>query len=99
MLLEKSREIALGAKAEIFGNAAYLVLVLAEAADRCFHAQRIDVDARADAGAIAKKMIEVRSGQAGHPGDVIEIDSFGRAVPDMPQRPSDAIIPRPAQLS
>ena len=98
VLLKKSREITLGAKAKILRNAADFVLVLAQPADRSFHPQRIDIDAGTDAGAIPKQMIEVRPGQAAAPGRFIEIDSFGRRFAHMPQRPADAIIAESARL-
>ena len=91
MLLEEPREIALGAEAEVLGDMADLVRMLAQPADRGFHAQRIDIDARADTGAMAKQMIEVRPGQAAIPGHVIEIDSFGRPFAHPPQRPADTV--------
>ena len=84
MLLEKSREIALGAEAEMFGNLTDLILLPAQPADRSLDAKGIGVDARADAGTAAEQMIEVRAGQAGKPGDVIEIDRLGRTLAHMP---------------
>jgi hypothetical protein len=63
VLLEESREIALGAKAEVFGNTSDFILVMAQAADRCLDTQRIDIDARAEAGAASEQMIEVRAGR------------------------------------
>ena len=97
-LLKKSREITLSAEAKIFGAAADFILVLAQPADRSFHPQRIDVNAGADAGAIAKQMIEVRPGQAAAPGRFIEIDSFGRRFAHPPQRQANAIIAGPRGL-
>jgi len=52
------------------------VPVLAQPADRSFHAQRIDVDAGTDTGATAKQMIEVRPGQAA--ATTISESSFSR---------------------
>lgn len=98
MLLEKPREIALSAKAKIFGNAADFILVLSQPADRGFHTKCIDVHARADPGAAAEEMIEVRTRQTGELSDVIQIDSFGCTLAHMPQRPADAIIPRSSRL-
>ena len=84
MLLEKSGEIALGAEAEMFGNLTDLILLLAQPADRRLDAKGIGVDPRADAGTAAEQVIEMRAGQAGKPGDVIEIDCLGRTLAHMP---------------
>ena len=83
MLLEKSREITLGAEAEVLGNVADFVVLLAQLADRGLHAKRVGVDARAKPRATAKQMIEVRPRQAGKAGDVVEIDRLGRALAHM----------------
>ena len=83
MLLEKSREITLGAEAEVLGNVADFIVLLAQLADRGLHAKRVGVDARTEAGATAKQMIEVRPRQAGKAGDVVEIDRLGRALAHM----------------
>jgi hypothetical protein len=92
MLLKKPREIALGAEAEIFRNATDFAVMLAQSADRGFNTKRIGVDARADAGATAEQVIEVRARQAGIPGDLIEVDGLRRTLAHMPQCPADAII-------
>lgn len=83
MLLEKSREIAMGTETEVFGDVTDFIL-LAQTADRSLDAKCIGVDARADAGATAEQMIEVRARQAGNPCDVVEIDRLGRALAHMP---------------
>ena len=41
MLLEKSREITLGAEAEMLGNVADFIVLLAQLADRGLHAKRV----------------------------------------------------------
>ena len=83
MLLEKSREITLGAEAEVLGNVADFIVLLAQLADRGLHAKRVGVDARAKPSATAKQMIEVRPRQAGKARDIIEIDRLGRTLAHM----------------
>ena len=78
MLLKESGEIALRAKAEVFGNIADLVLLQPQTADRGFDAKRVGVKPRADTGAVAEQMIEVRPGKSGGAGDIVEIDGLVR---------------------
>ena len=83
MLLEKSREITLGAEPEVLGNVADFIVLLAQLADRGLHAKRVGVDARAEAGTTAEQVIEVRPRQTGKASDVVEIDRLGRALAHM----------------
>ena len=61
MLLEKAREVTLSGEAEVFGNMAYFIPLLSQAIDRRLDTKRVGVNARAEAGAAAEQIIEMRT--------------------------------------
>src|SRR5579871_1673220 len=92
MLSEEAREITLRAEAKRIRNGADPVMVLVQAADGRFDAQRVEVEPRTEAGADAEQVVEMRARQAGDARDAVEIKRGSGVVAHVAQRAADAEI-------